>query len=196
MSDKLPCEKCGAMILPTTAQSTGGLCMPCKKGFRQDIETSKRYYEEQKKYDPFRELWKSLVQRVYETDSGFEGLNADEKIYFSVSVLEGEVYNGGFDQFFWNSSGNLFHEAVSGLEAIGACSCLDLLLQAKQAAFPDGQPPRNCEERRTYLRLRESESQSALLNEFDRVFWKDPDKLQEKLVQFATEKGLVTPFLK
>jgi hypothetical protein len=26
----LPCRRCGAMILPTTAQATGGLCMPCR----------------------------------------------------------------------------------------------------------------------------------------------------------------------
>ena len=26
---KLPCSRCGALILPTTAARTGGLCMPC-----------------------------------------------------------------------------------------------------------------------------------------------------------------------
>lgn len=29
MSEKVPCKKCGAMILPRTAEKTGGLCMPC-----------------------------------------------------------------------------------------------------------------------------------------------------------------------
>ena len=29
---KLPCTRCGAMILPRTAEQTGGLCMPCKQG--------------------------------------------------------------------------------------------------------------------------------------------------------------------
>lgn len=27
---RIPCTKCGAMILPTTASATGGLCMPCR----------------------------------------------------------------------------------------------------------------------------------------------------------------------
>lgn len=31
---KIPCEDCGALILPITAQNTGGLCMPCKKARR------------------------------------------------------------------------------------------------------------------------------------------------------------------
>src|ERR1043165_6136151 len=29
--ERIPCSKCGAMILPITAQVTGGICMPCKK---------------------------------------------------------------------------------------------------------------------------------------------------------------------
>src|SRR5712692_334277 len=27
---KIPCTRCGAMILPATAEQTGGLCMPCR----------------------------------------------------------------------------------------------------------------------------------------------------------------------
>ncbi len=30
-TERIPCSKCGAMILPITAQATGGVCMPCKK---------------------------------------------------------------------------------------------------------------------------------------------------------------------
>jgi hypothetical protein len=29
--ERIPCSKCEAMILPITAQVTGGICMPCKK---------------------------------------------------------------------------------------------------------------------------------------------------------------------
>jgi hypothetical protein len=29
--ERIPCKKCGALILPITAQTTGGVCMPCKK---------------------------------------------------------------------------------------------------------------------------------------------------------------------
>ena len=81
MNEKIPCVKCGAMILPATAERTGGVCMPCNQGIRQNIEASKRFYEEQKKYDPHRELWTSLVRRVHKTSEGFNGLTADEKLY-------------------------------------------------------------------------------------------------------------------
>ena len=31
---KVPCTQCGAEILPSTAESTGGICMACKKGIQ------------------------------------------------------------------------------------------------------------------------------------------------------------------
>ena len=35
---KRRCQKCGALILPQTAERTGGVCMPCKNGTRDRIE--------------------------------------------------------------------------------------------------------------------------------------------------------------
>ena len=32
--ERIPCLKCGAAILPATAERTGGVCMPCKKKSR------------------------------------------------------------------------------------------------------------------------------------------------------------------
>jgi hypothetical protein len=50
----------------------------------------------------------SIVQRVHDTTDGFAGLSETEKQSFAVSVLDGEIYNGGFDQFF-------FHHDPDGL---------------------------------------------------------------------------------
>ncbi|MCL4176163.1 MAG: hypothetical protein KJ072_00225 [Verrucomicrobia bacterium] len=36
--DRIPCTKCGAMVLPETARATGGLCMPCHKNGEQISE--------------------------------------------------------------------------------------------------------------------------------------------------------------
>lgn len=32
LTEKVPCSKCGVMILPSTVKRTGGLCMPCSRG--------------------------------------------------------------------------------------------------------------------------------------------------------------------
>jgi len=190
------------MILLSTAERTGGVCMACKQGIRQDIERAKNFYEVQKKYDPYRELWKSLVHRVYKTDEGFGGLTSDEKVYFSVCVLDGEVYNGGIEQFFTNSSGALYNEAVSGLRLLEATHTLDLLFRAKKILFGDNDPSENREERWDAIRKYSEDNSepppdwAIALEEVEKAYVEDPDKLGVRLTHFAEEKGLVAPFMK
>ena len=38
MNNKIPCKECGKMILPATADKTGGYCMPCNKKFNVNDE--------------------------------------------------------------------------------------------------------------------------------------------------------------
>ena len=58
MTQRIPCKRCGAEILPATAQATGGVCMACKNGIRKDIEKSKDYYRKEREkeaaYAPLR----------------------------------------------------------------------------------------------------------------------------------------------
>jgi len=140
------------MILPATAERNSGMCIPCKDGKREQIEEAKKRYAQEKQYDPYRALWHSLVMRVHKTEQGFAGLTDDERLYFAIGMLEGEVYSGGFDQFFWNSSGNIFAEAAAGLKRLGAPASADLLEQARRILFGQLQPPSNWEERRALLR--------------------------------------------
>lgn len=45
MSDKIPCKECQELILPRTAEKTGGICMACKQGIRESIEQSKASWQ-------------------------------------------------------------------------------------------------------------------------------------------------------
>jgi Domain of unknown function (DUF4375) len=122
VSQKLPCSKCGVPILESTAMRTNGLCMPCKGGYRESIEKGKRYIREERERrltGPFRKLWVSLVEKVHQSPTGFDGLSHREKLYFAVGLLEGEVYNGGFHQYFFNNSGSYYSYAEEGLIALG-----------------------------------------------------------------------------
>lgn len=198
MTARVPCEQCGAYILPATAERNSGLCMACKQGIRQNIEASKRYYEEQRKYDPFRELWKSLVHRVYETDAGYQGLSAAERLYYSVGVLDGEVYNEGLHQFFSNTSGSMFQDVVDGLLELRANQALKLLLRAKDILFDHRDPPQDQEVRwqamRKYPEDNSAPDWSIELEQVDKAYWDDPDGLSDRLRAFAEERGLVDPF--
>lgn len=166
--------------------------MACKNGIRKSIEASKKYYEEQRKPDPFRDYWKELVLRVHKTSEGFGGLSHQEKIYFAVCILDGEVYNGGFHQFFFNHSGEYYQEAFSGLAELGAFYSRELLMSARLALFPDGNFPRDTETRRAQLRTSTDESATdRVLDDLDKKYYDDPDNLGERLRKYALDNHLV-----
>jgi len=87
--EKVPCSECGVLILPATAESTGGLCMACKQGIRKSMKASRAYFESLKQCDPFRELWRSLVKKC-SNDPGLSQFSIAEQRYLAVSLLEGE----------------------------------------------------------------------------------------------------------
>lgn len=203
--EKVPCKKCNTLILPTTAEMNDGVCMPCKQGIRQSIERSKEYYNKQKEYDPFRELWLSLVDRVHSTDNeekGIETLTEDEKIYFAVGILDGEVYNGGMHQFFSNSSGALYQQVINGLSLLKANNSLWLVRKAAKILFGDINPPKDRMQRWESMKQYPDDDSaptpdwSIELEKIDEKYWEDPDGINELLVNFAESRGLIEPFKK
>jgi Domain of unknown function (DUF4375) len=190
MTDRVPCSACGAAILPSTAEKTGGLCMPCKGGYRKNIEESKVRYAQDKQYRETAEHkhWLWLVDQVHKSETGFSGLSHPNQLYFATNLVSGEVHNGGFDQYFHNSSGDHYQFAVEGFTTIGASESLHLLISAKQIVFGEADVPSNTGARRKVIRAAHSATQDRLSKELDvldRAFWADLDKLGERLSQFA-----------
>jgi len=183
-------------MLASTAARTGGLCMACKQGIRQHIEAAKVYYRDQRQPDPFRDYWTALVHRVHDTPDGFYRLSADERTYYSVCVLHGEVYNGGMYQFFSNS-GSYYHEALRGLEQLGATRCRVLLVEACRVLFPNGDPPRDRAERDALMPMCPDTPGAPLpawdleLERIDDEFCTDPDNLGDRLRKYALDHQLV-----
>jgi len=199
---KTNCRDCYAEILATTAEATGGLCMPCKNGTRKNIDAAKRYYEEQKKYDPWRELWTSLVKRAYMIDEGWKQFSTPERLYYAVSILDGEVYNGGMHQFFSNSSGELYGEALAGLNTLGAANSARLLSDAANILFDDIQPAEDRLQRWESMKQypehidpKNVPDWCVRLRAVDEAYWKDPDGLNARLVEFAEQHGMIQPYM-
>lgn len=87
----------------------------------------------------------SLVFPRYDRD-GFAALSAAEQVAYCIDSLEREVNNGGFAQFFENSSGDTTLETIAALEAIDAPALAELLRRAV-AIFPDQVVPTDRETR-------------------------------------------------
>ncbi|HZJ14497.1 MAG TPA: DUF4375 domain-containing protein [Chthoniobacteraceae bacterium] len=54
-----------------------------------------------------------------ESSDGFSALSSAQKHYSAVSMLDEEINNGGHSQYFVNSSGDYWRDALAGLEAMG-----------------------------------------------------------------------------
>lgn len=195
MSDKQACNACGNAILASTAARTGGVCMPCKGGYRDSIENGKRFAEERKQYlaSPQALYWSALVGRVFRTDQGFTGLALAEQYYYAVSVLSAEVYNGGFEQYFGNSSADHYSSACAGLRELGAVHTLALLQEAKGLLFGTQSVPVEQGERQLCMPTYADEPDTACeaaLDALDSRFYLDTEQLDARLLAYARQHEL------
>jgi hypothetical protein len=196
MNTRLPCAKCGDSIHPDTAAKNGGLCMPCKGGYRDEIEAGKLRRAAERTYDQSaeRKYWLELVNRIYHTKEGFAGISPTEKTYYAVCCLVGEVYNGGFDQFFSNSTGDMYGVALDGLFELEADATAAILIQTKEVLFGSSPVPVDRSERMKLMPtiLRDGTPESRKLEALDTAFYADPDQLGERCKAFAIKHGLYT----
>ncbi len=191
MNDKVPCEGCQALILPSTAERTGGFCMPCKSGYRKNIEQAKEHYKKERELEKtclYRALWRELYDKVFNKLEGFDGLTKEEKTYYSVNILSSEVYNGGFVQYFDNTSGSEYKFAEHGLIQLGAQNSLKLLREAKNILFGLNTIPKDQEQR---WKLMRSHNQEPNLDALDTEFYQDSDELDNKLESYAIKFELI-----
>jgi len=123
-----------------------------------------------------------LVFPRWERD-GFDELTSAERVAYCVDALEREVNNGGFQQFFWNSSGDTAAETLGALEAIGAAAAAGILRRAL-AVFPTARPPVAREARIALLEELPAQA-TATWSTLDDEFYAYPDDLAALLRQFV-----------
>jgi hypothetical protein len=82
-------------------------------------------------------------QRAWEAENknGFAALKPAQKHYLAVQMYDGQVNNGGLSQYFFNSSGDTWREALGGLEAMGFNERLTVLREAVAKFGKDGPSP-------------------------------------------------------
>jgi hypothetical protein len=187
---RVPCQKCGESIHSDTATKNDGLCMPCKGGYRERIEAGKRRREEEKKYaqSTERRYWLSLSSKVHSSAEGAGGLKPAEKTYYAIRCLIGEVYNGGHEQYFFNHSGSMYGAALAGLLEIEALRSAALLQRAKDLLFGNTPVPMDTEVRRRFLL--ERDLFPAELDDLDKAFWKNEERLDERCEKYAHDHQL------
>lgn len=194
ITQKLSCIQCGELILPSTAEKTDGLCMPCKTGYRKEIERKKFLHDAEMKHlnTPLGKYWQSLATKIYDDQDNFCSLSVTDKTVFAVGVLKVNVCNGGFNQYFTRDAADYWISAVLGFMEIGATESLHLVMRAKEIYFGEAPLPHGEEARKAILsRLDLSGDQSCELKILDEDFFKLTDKLHALTKKFALSKGLI-----
>ncbi|RVT95136.1 DUF4375 domain-containing protein [Sphingomonas crocodyli] len=168
------------------------------------MEASRAALQKSKEYDPHHELWLSLVKR-WSNDPSLSSWSKEEKIYFSVTLFENELYNGGFEQYFSNSSANYYAYAVMGLRDLGAEGSLEILVEAASILFGADGPPDSQQARWGIMYMKnheETDIEHILdagvdehLDQLDQRFYKSSKDIADLLEAYEVKHGLVVPFL-
>jgi Domain of unknown function (DUF4375)/HEAT repeats len=103
---------------------------------------------------------RELVFEAVDSD-GFDALSAPQKHYFAVLMYDGQVNNGGHSQYFFNSPGAHWKNALEGLAAIGAIDRAKILNEA-QAVFGTAGPSTDNVTRRDELAALSSKDDETL----------------------------------
>jgi hypothetical protein len=122
------------------------------------------------------------------TEFGGDNLSTQsvpQKVFSSIWAIETEVNNGGFSQYFLNSSCETAGFVVEALETVGARSAADISRRAIAAAFPAGLPS-NVEAIRSAASEFSDETEGRL-DALDQEFFKYPDNLTKLLFSYASK---------
>lgn len=119
--------------------------------------------------------------------TGLEDLAEPERVFICLWQLEAQVNNGGFHQFYFNSSGNLARDTVSSLQAIGAEHTANLVRKAN-ALFGKTGPSSEWSERQEQLEAL-GDSKTRMMDDIEAEFMHYTDKLGQLLEAYVLKNA-------
>lgn len=154
-------------------------CSSSKKGENQGegLETSMTIDEIWKIEDVNSFLIAMLehIEEKCEYGDNMGNLSEPERIFYITQACEVEVNNGGFSQFFFNSSGDFSGELEYAFTEIGAIKTAEICHTALNAFGRE--LPTDTEERRKLLDDLKNDKIDSVLNECDNRFYEYEEDL-------------------
>jgi hypothetical protein len=131
---------------------------------------------------PDSDVEQAILDRIaaaIEADPGREGeivrgLPLGAKMLHTTSWVEAEVSNGGFQQYFWNSTGEFANEAVAGFELLDAKEHAELMRRAIAIADVE-RPTREQYQAQDSVQAFSESYKHTRLGDLDDEFYKLPD---------------------
>jgi hypothetical protein len=113
----------------------------------------------------------------------FDALSVPESVFRAVWELETEVNNGGFHQYFFNSSGKFARFALDALRAVGASQTAGILELAISVIGTDVQWSNDAARQERLVALPDEAVEE--LNDLDHAFFGYPDNLTALLYNYV-----------
>jgi hypothetical protein len=114
----------------------------------------------------------------------FATQSTPQKVFSSIWAVESEVNNGGFSQYFLNSSCETAGYVVEAMKAIGAPRTGEICSRAIASAFPEGLPEDPAEISSAAENF--SGETEEKLGEFDDEFFTYPHNLTDLLFAYVS----------
>jgi hypothetical protein len=111
---------------------------------------------------------------------GAKGLTEPQLYYLTLSWLDAEVRNGGFSQYYFNSSGELATHAVKAARSVGAAE-ITAIIEKANTLFGRNGPDADRDRRMDQL----SKIDLKALEELDTRYYKCAERLSEILPRFV-----------
>lgn len=154
-----------------------------------------RFSDVLQQQDPAYAIFTSALETVFDDDDAetehIDRLSPEARLVYLVWCLDGEIHNGGFDQFFYNSLGDHWSELLSHLNTIGAVTTKRLLTHAI-SIFPSSAPSTNREERFEQLNRLDDGEVETLFSDLDEEFWRYEDDLAQRVSDFVMKHPSAT----
>jgi hypothetical protein len=114
---------------------------------------------------------------------GMEALTEEERIILAIEALEREVNNGGYDQFFTNSSNEYASIVVNALNRIGCPETANLTQQAIDCLEIEGSLS---VENIDHVMEKENDDRDEKLSQCDDQYYEIAGDLADPLLEFIT----------
>ncbi len=124
----------------------------------------------------------NFIGELCDYGDDFSKLTDQQKLFYLNQNLEREINNGGFNQYFCNSSGDNAHETILSLKTIGADKTASILQKAIDQ-FPNKTVPKDREERTEIVEQIE-EAADEIWNELDQKFYEYEDDLNTLNIEY------------
>ena len=128
----------------------------------------------------YRDGYKKSTEHLAKLSPGFRAV-------YATWVLEGEVNNGGFSQFFFNSSGELAYEARDGCWLIGARYHVQVVIDAIALEMRQGTPGSTFPDSATYEKDFGENYPYADYDLLDDRFYTVPEDLSRLRIRYIRE---------